>query len=394
MESTSAGENIAVLRKAREMSQAQLGRASLLSVSYLSKIETGLRPVTPPVAAACAKALGVTTARIYGQPFRDRPRTEAERLDALRTAVRRHTLPKEDVPDPKVLARDLKNAAHLRAEAQYLGLLDVLPKLLGQATATAFAAGGDAVAWGQVADLYGCAYAVAHRLGEPDLADMIVSRQQWAAHQTWNPDAEAAAAWNEAGTYQSAGHYDDGLTIVDRAIVQYERLDSSASARAVVLGSLHLRGVVLASRHKDAAATEAHLVRARDLAAKLPEAGDVLLHNLTFGAGNTALYELAAHIELDQPDRAVNMATPLLSKPPAGLKPNRIGRLHIDVARARLAVGDVAGSEESLKTAFKVAPEMTEVHPMSREVLRVLFVMHQRTRPDLMAMAKRVGLTD
>lgn len=120
----------------------------------------------------------------------------------------------------------------------------------------------------------------------------------------------------------------------------------------------------------------------------------MLLHNLTFGAGNTALYELAAHIELDQPDRAVNMATPLLSKPPVGLKPNRIGRLHIDVARARLAVGDVAGSEESLKTAFKVAPEMTEVHPMSREVLRVLFVMHQRTRPDLMAMAKRVGLTD
>jgi hypothetical protein len=54
----------------------------------------------------------------------------------------------------------------------------------------------------------------------------------------------------------------------------------------------------------------------------------------------------------------------------------------------------VAGSEESLKRAFKVAPEMTEVHPMSREVLRVLFVMHQRTRPDLMQMAKRVGLTD
>lgn len=394
MESKSAGENIAVLRKARETSQAQLGRAAGLSVSYLSKIETGLRPVTPPVAAACAKALGVTTARIYGQPFRDRPRTEAELLDALRTAVRRHTLPREDVPDPKALARDLKKAAHLRAEAQYLGLLDVLPKMLGQATATAFAAGGDAVAWGQVADLYGCAYAVAHRLGEPDLADMIVSRQQWAAHQTWNPDAEAAAAWNEAGTYQSAGHYDDGLTIVDRAIVQYERLDSDVASRAVVLGSLHLRGVVLASRHKDAAATEAHLVRARDLASQLPQTGDALLHNLTFGAGNTALYELAAHIELEQPDRAVSMAEPLLEKPPVGLKPNRIGRLHIDVARARLAVGDVAGSEESLKRAFKVAPEMTEVHPMSREVLRVLFVMHQRTRPDLMQMAKRVGLTD
>ncbi|MFJ6569922.1 helix-turn-helix domain-containing protein [Streptomyces sp. NPDC091292] len=394
MESTNAGENIAVLRKTRNMSQAQLGRAAGLSVSYVSKVETGLRPVTPAVAAACAKAMKVTTARIYGQPYRDRSQTEVERLDALRTAVRRHTLPKEDVPDPRTLAAEVKRAAHLRAEAEYLELLDILPTLLGRATATAFAAGGDAVAWGQVADLYGCAYAVAHRLGEPDLADMIVSRQQWAAHQTWNPDAEAAASWNEAGTYQSAGHYDDGLTIVDRAIVQYERGGVTEPSHAVVLGSLHLRGVVLASRHKDAAATEAHLSRARALAAQLPQKKDALLHNLTFGAGNTALYELAAHIELERPDQAVSMATPLQKKPPAGLKPSRIGRLHIDVARARLAIGDVTGAEDSLKAAFKVAPEMSELHPMCREVVRVLFVMHQRTRPDLMTMARRVGLTD
>ncbi|MBB5109792.1 hypothetical protein FHS40_008922 [Streptomyces spectabilis] len=31
---------------------------------------------------------------------------------------------------------------------------------------------------------------------------------------------------------------------------------------------------------------------------------------------------------------------------------------------------------------------------MSREVLRVLVVMHQRSRPDLMAVAKRTGLAD
>jgi hypothetical protein len=31
-------------------------------------------------------------------------------------------------------------------------------------------------------------------------ADMIVPRQARAARQTWNPEAEAAAAWNDAGT--------------------------------------------------------------------------------------------------------------------------------------------------------------------------------------------------
>lgn len=390
MESTpTAGENIAVLRKARGIGQAKLARRMGVTVSYLIKIETGTRPATPVVVAGAAKALHVTTARIYGQPFSD-PSEQADLLNELRGAVRRHTIPKEDTPPQDELAVGLKRAALLRAETKYLELLRELPRLLGQATATALDSDGDAVAWGQVSDLYGCAYAVAHRLAQPDLADMIVSRQQWAAQRTWNPAAEAAAAWNEAGTYQSAGQYDDGLAIVERAISHFEGARTNGPESVIVLGSLHLRGVVLASRHRDKNATEAHLRHAKLLASQLP--GDQLVHNLTFGEGNTALYELAAHIELDLPNKAVQMATPLVDRPPAGLKPNRVGRFLIDLSRARLATKDLDGAEDALKRAFTVSPQMAEIHPMSREVLRVLFVMHQRTRPDLLQMAKRTGL--
>ncbi|MEW1865985.1 helix-turn-helix transcriptional regulator [Streptomyces sp. NPDC088194] len=391
MESTpAAGENIAVLRKARGIGQERLAREAGISYSYLSKIEVGTRAATPPVVAAIAKALHVTTARIYGQPFLG-PSEQADLLNDLRGAVRRHTLPKEDALSPSRLREELKRAATLRADTEYLELLRILPRLLGQVTASAMDSGGDATAWGYVADIYGCAYAVAHRLGQPDLADMIVSRQFWAAQQTWNPQAEAGAAWNEAGTFQSAGQYDDGLEIVERAISKYEAAGAGGAERAVHLGSLHLRGVVLASRHKDANATNAHLERAWALAEQLP--GDVLQHNLTFGVGNTALYELAAHIELGKPDQAAEMSAPLIDNPPAGLKPNRVGRLFIDVARARLATKDLDGAENALKRAFSVAPQMTEIHPMSREVLRVLFILHQRSKPDLMEMAKRAGLT-
>ncbi|MGV9877909.1 helix-turn-helix domain-containing protein [Streptomyces sp. NPDC003006] len=402
MESTPApGENIAVLRKARGMGQTKLARETGISLSYLSKIETGLRPATPPIVAGVAKALHVTTARIYGQPFLG-PSEQSDLLNDLRGAVRRHTLPKEDTPPLDRLAADLDKAAHLRADTRYLELLRILPRLLGQATATAMDASGDATAWGQVSDLYGCAYAVAHRLAQPDLADMIVSRQAWAAQQTWNPVAEAATAWNEAGTYQSAGQYDDGLAIIERAIIKYEAAGGNGasigngstvgdgSERVIALGSLHLRGVVLASRHKDANATNDHLRRAKELAARLPR--DTVKHNLTFGEGNTALYELAAHIELGRLDKATEMSAPLLHAPPVGLKPNRLGRLYIDAARASLARNDLQGAEEALKEAFRVAPQMAEVHPMSREVLRVLFILHQRSRPDLIAMAKRTGL--
>ncbi|KIF75243.1 hypothetical protein QR77_17555 [Streptomyces sp. 150FB] len=391
MDSTpAAGENISVLRKARGMGQTKLARLSGISVSYLSKIENGDRPATPPVVAALAKPLRVSTARIYGQPFLGLTE-QADLLNDLRDAVRRHTLPREDAPAPDELTSRLQKAARLRSDTKYLELLRELPALLGQATATALDAGSDALAWRQLANLYGCAYAVTHRFVQPDLADMIVARQQWAAQSTWNPAAEAAAAWNEAGTHQSAGAYDDGLAIVERAISQYQGSRSDGPESIVILGSLHLRGVVLASRHRDKNATESHLQHAKRYATRLD--GDVLMHNLTFGAGNTALYELAAHVELDQPNKAVEMSTALVAQPPAGLKPNRLGRLFIDLSRARLAMKDAPGAEEALKAAFRVSPQMAEIHPMSREVLRVLFIMNQRARPDLLAMAERAGLT-
>ncbi|MFD7547125.1 helix-turn-helix domain-containing protein [Streptomyces sp. NPDC059816] len=393
MESTPApGENIAVLRKARGLAQAKLARTAGISVSYLSKIEVGTRPVTPPVVAALAKAMRVPTQRIYGQPFLG-PSEQADLLNDLRSTVRRYTLPREDVPAPGQLAADVARAMQLRADTNYLELLGVLPKLLGQVTATALSsASGEAGAWTQVVDVYGCAYAAAHRLAQPDLADMIVSRQAWAARQTWNPEAEVAAAWNEAGTYQSAGQYDDGLAIVERAVIRYERASGSSSlTQAVSLGSLHLRGIVLASREKDKQATADHLAKAKLYAEGIPH--DVLRHNLTFGQENTALYELAAHVELGNPHKAAEMAGPLLERPPTTLTPNRLGRMYIDMARARLDVKDYAGTEEALDKAFLVAPQMAEVHPMAREVVRVLFVLHQRARPKLMGMAQRTGLT-
>lgn len=388
----SPGENIAVLRKARGISQAKLARMAGISVSYLSKIEGGTRAATPPTVAVVANAMRVPMQRIYGQPFLG-PSEQADLLNDLRSAVRRHTLPKEDAPNPSQLEEDVATAMQFRAETRYVELLTILPTLLGQATANAMsAANGEAGAWTLVSDVYGCAYAAAHRMAQPDLADMIVSRQAWAAQQTWNPDAEAAAAWNEAGTYQSAGQYADGLTIVERAVSKYETGSTSPSrARSISLGSLHLRGVVLASRHKDKQATAAHLKRAKHLAETL--GADVLWHNLTFGRENTQLYELAAHIELGSPDRAAQLAGPLLKTSPTTLTPNRLGRMYIDVARARLDLKDYAGSEEALVKAFAVAPQMTEIHPMAREVIRVLFVLHQRARPKLMAMARKTGLT-
>jgi transcriptional regulator with XRE-family HTH domain len=381
-----------LLRKARNHSRRELARLAGVSEHYLRKIETGERPGTPAIFAALARALKVSTQRIYGQPFIG-PVEQGELLNDLRAAIRRYRLPQEDVPDLQELRTNLADLAELRAGTKYMEMLRIIPKLLEQATATALASDGDSVAWEALSDAYGCAYSVAHRLGQPDLAEMIVSRQSWAAQQTYSPNAEAGVAWTEAGVFQSAGDYASGLAVVDRGIVKLETSGTRDNPdRLVSLGSLHLRGVVLASRHRDRVTAQAHSDKAYALAEALPQDADQLRHNLTFGTANTILHDLASKVELDKPDKANDMATPLLDNPPAGLRPSRVAHLYIDTARARLALQDNVGAEESLQRAFNVAPQMTEVHPMAREVLRVLFLLHQRSRPELMAMARRTGL--
>ncbi|MEO7195365.1 MAG: hypothetical protein ABIZ05_11165 [Pseudonocardiaceae bacterium] len=77
----------------------------------------------------------------------------------------------------------------------------------------------------------------------------------------------------------------------------------------------------------------------------------------------------------------------------ARLPPTRLGPVHINTARAQLDLGDRDGAQASLVKAFTVVPQMAKVHPMSRDVLRVLISLRQRSNPQLVQLAKQAGLT-
>ncbi|WP_159029872.1 hypothetical protein [Streptomyces marincola] len=113
---------------------------------------------------------------------------------------------------------------------------------------------------------------------------------------------------------------------------------------------------------------------------------------MTFGPGNVVLHELATHIELERPRRAVAMVDDLTGVSLPGLAPTSIGHLHIDAARAHLAAGDRDEALQSLLRAREAAPQMARIHPMAREVLRVLVSLHRRSKPELAILAKWAGL--
>lgn len=384
------GENIAVQRKARDLSQQALANRAKISKSLLSKIEIGDRACRPAVAAALATALGVPLSVLYGQPYVEAP--DPQLIDALRWAVRRHRHPHVTEVRPNDLPSDILQASKLRASTNYGKLLPGLPDLIGRAVAHAHDT-GEPAAWQMLVDAYACAYTIAHRLGYPDLADLVAARQEWAASQVWDPVAQMAAAWTEAGCYQSAGDYLEGLAVTDRMLTTFGDAVAEDNLDALVAaGSLHLRAVTLASRARDAATTEHHLRQARRLAERVPRSADVYRHNLTFGPGNLMLHEMATHVELERPKRGAAMADSLIKAPPAGLAPTRIGHLHIDAARAHLAAGDRDAALQALLRAREEAPQMARIHPMAREVLRVLVSLHRRSKPELTILAKWAGL--
>lgn len=75
-----------------------------------------------------------------------------------------------------------------------------------------------------------------------------------------------------------------------------------------------------------------------------------------------------------------------------GLSPTRIVDVHTNTARAHLDLGDREGAQPSRVQAWTVAPRKATVHPMSRDVLRVLISLRRRSKPQLLTFAKQAGL--
>lgn len=383
------GANLAALRKERGWSQAQLARSATVSVSLLSKIEIGDRALTPAVAAALGKAMGLTMAEVLGRA--SVTQTDGVRLAELRSAIRDYDLPSNQEVHEDQIAAHLALAGEYRDRVDVARLLTLLPVLLRAATAHAYAA-NTAAGWMALAETYSTVYWLAARHRWMDLAELAVARQRWAVEQKPNPLGEALAARDRAGTYLNFGDCETGLTVIDRAIATAQN-SLGGTERDLAVGILNLRGMTLAGRLDDKreAAREAarHIASAQAASEGLGREVDV--HGLTFGPQNTLTHQLATCVDLGRPHDALAL-TDDLPAALAGLPPTRVAPTHINAARAQLDIGDREGALESLGTAWEVAPQMARIHPMGQEVFRVLVSLHRRSNAQLIRLAKLSGI--
>lgn len=389
------GAHVAVLRKARGWSQATLARRAAVSHSLLSKVEIGDRTLTPDVAAALGRALGLTMDQVLGRT----PVGAADelRLAELRAAIRDYDLPRGQAVPAAAIRAQLTVADTHRDAVDVARLIVLLPGLLRQATSHAHAA-NTADGWMMLADVYSTVYWLAARHRWMDMAELSVTRQRWAVEQQPNPVGEAFAARDRAGAYLNFGDVDTGLVIVDRAVAAVQgaaaRSAVSSTERDLAVGILALRGMTLAGRlpDKTTAAREAerHITAARNAAAVFAFV-DVDAHGLTFGARNTLTHELATRVDLGQP-RAALALTDDLAGALTGLPATRVAPTYINAARAQLDTGDRDAALTSLDIAFTAAPQMARIHPMGREVMRVIASLHKRSNSQLMRLSRLSGI--
>ncbi|MEU3603019.1 helix-turn-helix transcriptional regulator [Streptomyces sp. NPDC006798] len=383
------GANLAALRKERGWSQIKLARKANVSVSLLSKVEVGDRTLTHATASAVARAMGLSLAGLLGRARVERDGEES--LSALRSALRDYDLPGRDPVAEGRIGAGLELVGQYRDGFEVRGLLRMLPGLLRDATAHAYAV-NTAAGWMALAEAYSAVYWVAARHRWMDMAELAVTRQRWAVEQKATPLGVAVAARDRAGAYLNGGDYEGGLSLVDRAVATAEA-GLSGQERAFAVGVLNLRGMTLAGRLPDKKEgrreAERHIASAwrvsEELGAEWNRVG------MLFGPSNTATHVLATRLDLGTPRDALTLADgidPVLAR----LTPTRTAATRIDIARAQVDTGDRDGALASLGAAYEAAPQMARLNPMGREVLRVVASLHRRSNPRLLRLAKLSGV--
>lgn len=395
-ETSQVGENIRILRKAAGLTQRQLVTRANVSLSLLGKVECGDRAATHALLAAVARALKVPVERLTGQPYADSHHDEQTHrdIDALRDALRHYDLP-ADLPARPLseLSAEVDDISRLRRNADYRKLAARLPALIEELTVAAHQADPAAIpsVYMLLVRVYHATHTLLHRLGYADLAESVEHKLTRAAEHSGDPLAGGLAHWTRVQTFQSAGDYSHGLRLMDTARAELEdQLHRPTPSALIVIGSLHLRSVTLASRAGDAEATRDHLAAARELHTRLGTP-DQVHYGLTFGPANTTTHEVAAHVELG--DGAAALVAAEGWTPPRSMPRTRRGHHYLDLARARLLHGDRDGSLRALQEARRIAPQQTRLHPLVRETAAVLVSLHRRANPELTNYATWLGLT-
>ncbi|MEV6317345.1 helix-turn-helix transcriptional regulator [Streptomyces sp. NPDC051776] len=398
------GARIAEQRKLAHLTQRGLAQKAHVSFSLLSKVESGHRPASPAIVAACARALGIESSVLVGQPYAAEQR--ADRFDApmaaIRASLENWDVPLDSLTPPRPLeeiVKDVQGLGEDRRRADYLKTAAKAPALIDELVEAAHRHEGTRQerAHRLLAYTYRCVHDVAYKLGHIDLGSSVLVRMSYSADRSGDPYMVILNSYLRAQSCFNTGRHDVGLRLMERSLAEVEenarRGDTSALC---VQGNLRLRATMLAARQRPGDKEQAETARAQwreawDTASQL--GGDTQNYVMSFGPSNTLIHKVALEVELGNYGRAVKDAEDIHLPEEFGLAyPDRVSHYFIDLSRAQLWTGDRQGAFASLLKARAAAPQQTKFHPHVRETMAALRRADRESGESLLHYARWLGL--
>lgn len=393
--SETIGDRIAVYRRRRGLSQAQLAGLVGRSESWLSQVERGIRSVDKlSVLMDIAKLLDVDVAALSGKPWRYAPNGGAhvDDIDAIRDALTgyQHLLADQQPAWPLPQVHAAVTEAHRTYQAaEYAACAAMLPAIL-----SAVDVYDDVSREVHVARC--AAYTVAAKLltkvGEAHLAWLCADRASAAALASESMAAQGQAAYQVVCALLRAERTDEAERIALRSA---EFLTPHADRHAPELlsyaGALWLVSGIIAARRVDRPAMGERLDHAEQLSTVLQRD-----HNYgwtAFGPTNVAIHRASAAAEMGDPLEVLKLASLIdVEALPAGIRGRR-STLHLNLAWAQVQRRNDPEATLHLLQVERTAPETLRFHVISREMIREMLKRERRSRtPALREIATRAGI--
>ncbi|WP_033818877.1 helix-turn-helix domain-containing protein [Kitasatospora sp. MBT63] len=409
MSGETIGARIREHRKIRRLSVRELATRVAVSPSAMEKYESGARNPAPGLVVRIARALAVGPERLTGQPYLNGSETE-DQAQAVIPELRRIMLTYDSpddlgaVPRPlSVLGAEMSEVARMRQAGSYVPMGPLLPPLLSELTQVALTTAGreQAQAYLLLATGYRAANSLSHKLGYHDLSLTAIERVRWAADRSGDPLMQVTGAYLKAGAMLRMGSYASArrlLTGLADEVLRLSPEECPTEAHNAVLGALYLKLSILEARDGQPARAAQYLDDARHVAALLRNS-DTDHYELSFGPTNLRIHEVAGLIDGGDTEQALARLREWGAEQgadewtlPADLPAERASHHHIDVASAKLARGDRAGSARALRTARRLAPNHTRFHPTTRATAATLVRLDRNPSEDVAELARWAGV--
>jgi transcriptional regulator with XRE-family HTH domain len=393
------GRHVREVRHWRGMNLSATAGLAGMSVSYLSMIECGERPVTRhALLESLANALRVSPGDLTGQPYAPADSLSSEAhagIAAIEAALDAYDLGVDPGATPRPwpeLADEVQRLNDvLRADADYASLGAVIPGLLAELHAAYVREPNRRreVLVGLVY-AYRAAAGVTKCLGVRGLPMVAARLAQACAEELDSPEWLGFGAFVRgyaAGSLDRQHQYEFAVRMIDQLVPDLEDVNVVQAA-----GALHLNAALVCAARGEADQAHDHVTEAADLATRLPEHTDNFgwLH---FSAEAAGIWRVSLGAELGEGAKVAEYARSV--RPEAIEGRARRAAFLKDVGCA--LVGDKRTWEDGvriLSEAERTAPQLVRHNPFVRDVVSAQLYRARRNAGgrELRGLAWRMGI--